>query len=180
MSTPVVVLRPKPTIKAILKVLEEDKFDGFPITNTNHQVIGLIGRHSLMVILKNLDRIISNPATERKGLGQAVNSRYVQINNDTKSDTTLTERTDKSEEEKKSTGGRDSLGANSDDHSVSDGLRQRNVASPQDEDIEEEEHSALSEMVVQDQHLDWSDFNVDFHSSTPCMDDQTKNDIAER
>ena len=72
MSMPAVSLEYKSSVGAIHSMLGDHKFDGFPIVNNSGQCIGLIGRHSLMVILKHIDKIQS-PTTEQrpKGLGKA-------------------------------------------------------------------------------------------------------------
>ena len=45
-------------IDVIFKALSDNKFDGFPIRNSNGQCIGLMSRHHLMVILDNIEIII--------------------------------------------------------------------------------------------------------------------------
>lgn len=57
MSMPVVTLKYKSSARAIHSMLSDQKFDGFPIVNNTGSCIGLISRHSLMVILKNIDRV---------------------------------------------------------------------------------------------------------------------------
>jgi len=49
-------------VETIIKSLENSKFDGFPIRNSNGQCIGLIARHHLMVILDNIEEIIKKTA----------------------------------------------------------------------------------------------------------------------
>jgi len=69
MSMPVVTLKYKSSVGAIHSMLGDHKFDGFPIVNNSGQCIGLIGRHSLMVILKHIDKIQSLTTEQRpKGL----------------------------------------------------------------------------------------------------------------
>jgi len=57
MSMPVVTLKYKSSARAIHSMLSDHKFDGFPVVNNSGSCIGLIGRHSLMVILKHIDRV---------------------------------------------------------------------------------------------------------------------------
>ena len=57
MSMPVVTLKYKSSARAIHSMLSDHKFDGFPVVNNSGSCIGLIGRHSLMVVLKHIDRV---------------------------------------------------------------------------------------------------------------------------
>lgn len=59
MSAPVVTLKFKSSARAIYQMLKENKFDGFPVVNNNGSCVGLISRHSLIVVLNNLDKIES-------------------------------------------------------------------------------------------------------------------------
>ena len=91
MSMPVVTLHPKSSVSDIYRVLSDNPFDGYPITNSCNQVIGLIGRHSLLVILGNIEKLHLKAQTAsnalKGGLGNVkITNKYLAINdNDTKS-----------------------------------------------------------------------------------------------
>ena len=57
MARPAIRLSQKVRVKTILRQLEEQNFDGFPIVNTQMQCIGLINRHALVVLLGKVDRL---------------------------------------------------------------------------------------------------------------------------
>mmetsp|Transcript_15680 Transcript_15680/g.24040 ORF Transcript_15680/g.24040 Transcript_15680/m.24040 type:complete len:346 (+) Transcript_15680:770-1807(+) len=57
MSKPVATFGFKSTIGNMGKILTENKYNGFPITNASNQCIGLINRHCLMVVLANAEKV---------------------------------------------------------------------------------------------------------------------------
>ena len=64
MAMPVKTLKFRSSIKDLNNILCENKFNGFPIVNNDNQCIGLINRHALLVIIKNLEKIKSIGAKE--------------------------------------------------------------------------------------------------------------------
>ena len=146
MSAPVLSMRYKMTVQSIFNALTKYQFDGFPIINSQSQCIGLVNRHSLMVILANVDRMTE---IDQKGGKATAAKGYGQLDS--------TERSDEDE-----TGERR--------HS-SEGLRNRKVQATDDskDDLEEEQFEEVSHGILDSngQGLDWDDFNVDFHSSVP-------------
>jgi hypothetical protein len=67
MSMPVTSFYYIEKVGSIIKALTDSKFDGFPIRNSAGQVVGLIGRHHLMVILDNIEDIIKNDKSAGRG-----------------------------------------------------------------------------------------------------------------
>ena len=57
MSVPVQTFGIRATVREIQKRLTQNTFDGFPIVNSQNRCIGLINRHSLMVILSHINRV---------------------------------------------------------------------------------------------------------------------------
>lgn len=80
MSMPVVSLNPKSSVSTIYRVLSENDFDGFPIINEQSQVIGLIGRHSLMVILSKIERMNGKSVMEKQR--QNSESKYAPLDSE--------------------------------------------------------------------------------------------------
>ena len=70
MSTEVKWLPLRPRVQQIVQVLQETKHNGFPILNEDRTIKGLVSRHTLLVILGQLNRIpeavqrVSNLSTD--------------------------------------------------------------------------------------------------------------------
>jgi predicted transcriptional regulator len=69
MSLPVKTLKFRSSVRAINTMLTENKFNGFPIVNGENQCIGVINRYSLLVILRNIERI--KGIEDKKGVEQS-------------------------------------------------------------------------------------------------------------
>ena len=54
---PVKSLKFRSSVKYIGTIMTDNKFNGFPIINGENQCIGIINRYSLLIILRNIDRI---------------------------------------------------------------------------------------------------------------------------
>ena len=61
MSRPVHSLPKKCKIKEITVALQDTSYNGFPIVENNQngdsRLVGLISRHTLLVIMKNIDKV---------------------------------------------------------------------------------------------------------------------------
>ena len=60
MSRPVTSLSKKASVLAISEVLRDTNYNGFPVIDTLHgdqRLVGLINRHHLFAILRNLDKV---------------------------------------------------------------------------------------------------------------------------
>lgn len=57
MTSSVCSLELSPTVAQIANVLRETEHNGFPILKGNSKLIGLISRHTLMTIMRELERV---------------------------------------------------------------------------------------------------------------------------
>ena len=127
MAMPIVTLKHKVSVKIIYNKLSDNKFDGFPIVNDQGQCIGIINRHSLLVLLDHLDKLCSWK-----------NGKYAAIQENT------TERSEESNED------------------LTAELRNRKGNNINDQEDDSEEPASNDNTTI-----DWSAFNVNFHSSVP-------------
>jgi hypothetical protein len=126
---PIKSLKFRSSVRAISAIISENAFNGFPIINSDNQCIGIINRYSLLIILRNINRIkglksLKEPPVERS---------YAQINSDT---------------------GRSSLDLISESEHIGTNTNE-----------DDEDNDMVERLSPLD--LDWSDFNVDFHSNCP-------------
>lgn len=152
MTKPVKALDYKSSVSDMHSFLIENKFDGFPILNPENQVIGLINRYSILIILRHIEKIKSFRIANEGAEGD-----YGAVNQSTGRDTI------------QNVSGRrslDSLTEDSRDDSDSSRIYQGKLS-----DDKEEESSI---------QLEWSDFNVDFHSNIPDAASKEFIDIAEQ
>lgn len=54
---PAVCLNHKTKMSSIAAILKKNEFNGFPIVNRKLSCIGLISRHALMVVIKNVEKV---------------------------------------------------------------------------------------------------------------------------
>ena len=57
MARPVACLKYHSKVSSIYSILKQSKHNAFPILNSSLRCVGLISRHNLIVILKNIDRV---------------------------------------------------------------------------------------------------------------------------
>lgn len=168
MSRPASCIRHKTKVKAIYNLLKSRSFGGFPVVNARKQCIGLIGRHSLQVILKNIERVPSleeqeNELKKNGNIAFGLNESNVSVDND------IEEEDDGDSAEVVDLGGRSSL----------EGLTQRRKTTVEIEEEKDEMEGGEDSLydggdpLIRQplEELTWSDFNVDFHSSVDDIND---------